>query len=479
MTDLLVPRPASTRPRPSLDPPYTWEPVDVDAMGTLTAAGADSAGGGDPWRGILTFEGLWTTDGREINGLNMRPLPLPLMAVDITTRGHMMARLAGRIDNIERQENGIIYGEGTYARTEWGAYVQGLVDQQMLRWDSVDLEILHWEWVLGGMDDDGWEEFKLRITEANVMGTTLVPFPAFARAVVVNGDGDLNLAGDQASVAAVGLGYPAPRPLAVVASGDAGPPPIELLSDQGLDRLTHTSVRDVPGTDLRHFAGHLADWNAPHIGIGNSTIYAPRSRSDYAYFRTGTTPVATADGTATVRTGVLSLGGGHANKRLGYRGATQHYDDASFGAGDLAVGEDRFGPWVSGVLRPETTFEQARVINATDISGDWRRIPALANLELVAILCVNVAGFPVVDRSLAASAATMADVVDFCAAFGRGAGGEEQVETLVAAGMVRGDPVSNHLLQLRRELSDLKALVEPLRGLALKELAAKITALGA
>jgi hypothetical protein len=61
-------------------------------------------------------------------------------------------------------------------------------------------------------------------------------------------------------------------------------------------------------------------------------------------------------------------------------------------AADVTAGEDDFGIWVAGALRPGLRAEDVRALMASDVSGDWRRIGG--SLELVAVLAVNVPGFP-------------------------------------------------------------------------------------
>jgi hypothetical protein len=61
-------------------------------------------------------------------------------------------------------------------------------------------------------------------------------------------------------------------------------------------------------------------------------------------------------------------------------------------AADVTAGEDDFGIWVAGALRPGLRPEDIRALMAADVSGDWRRIGGA--LELVAVLAVNVPGFP-------------------------------------------------------------------------------------
>src|SRR5690606_35995190 len=63
------------------------------------------------------------------------------------------------------------------------------------------------------------------------------------------------------------------------------------------------------------------------------------------------------------------------------------------GGADVHVGEDKFGIWVAGAVRPGVTPEQLRTLRASPLSGDWRYING--SLELVGALAVNLPGFPI------------------------------------------------------------------------------------
>ena len=73
--------------------------------------------------------------------------------------------------------------------------------------------------------------------------------------------------------------------------------------------------------------------------------------------------------------------------------AVKHYDDTASAFCDVHAGEDAYGIWVAGALRPNVTAEQVRAIRAAAPSGDWR--PINGRLEMVAVCQVNVPGFPV------------------------------------------------------------------------------------
>jgi hypothetical protein len=128
----------------------------------------------------------------------------------------------------------------------------------------------------------------------------------------------------------------------------------------------------------------------------------PRSKSNYAYFHTGV--VRTDDG-SDVSVGQLTLAGGHASLEASAMEAVKHYDDTASAIADVHAGEDAYGIWVAGSLRPAAAPEQIRALRASAPSGDWR--PIRGSLELVAVCQVNVPGFPVA-RARVASGAVMA-----------------------------------------------------------------------
>lgn len=140
--------------------------------------------------------------------------------------------------------------------------------------------------------------------------------------------------------------------------------------------------------------GHLAAWGTCHAGIGNQCVMAPRSAVSYKYFLNGT--VLTADG-GEVRVGKITAGTGHADTRLGWVPASDHYDNTGKQVAVVASGEDRWGIWVAGALVPEADDTDAAMLRRSPLSGDWRRING--NLELVAALAVNTPGFPIVSMT--------------------------------------------------------------------------------
>lgn len=174
--------------------------------------------------------------------------------------------------------------------------------------------------------------------------------------------------------------------------------PAEWFQDPELPMPTPVTV-----TREGRVFGHIAQWGVCHSGLGlsvgldDSCTAPPNSPSNYAYYRTGV--VDTDQGEIPV--GNLTMGIGHAGARLSANAASAHYDNVDAVVADVVTGEDEFGIWFSGAMRPGLTDDQIRAFKASTLSGDWRRIGG--ELELVAALAVNVPGFPIPRLGLAAS----------------------------------------------------------------------------
>jgi len=186
--------------------------------------------------------------------------------------------------------------------------------------------------------------------------------------------------------------------LTLVASG-AIKAPAAWFEDPHLSEPTHLTV-----TEEGRVFGHLAEWTTCHIGFEGVCVAPPASSTNYAYFASKRVLL---DNGEFARTGVLSLGGGHAPGRLGFSAAIEHYDRTSAAVADISVGEDEHGIWAAGWMRPGWTEKQAYDLRASDVSGDWREVRP-GQMEMVAALAVNVAGFPVVSVQNRAQVALIA-----------------------------------------------------------------------
>jgi len=243
--------------------------------------------------------------------------------------------------------------------------------------------------------------------------------------------------------------YPLGGGGAVLVASAADLPDASIFEDPQLDGPTPWTVLD----DGRVF-GHLALWDTCHTGFADRCRTAPRSASNYSYFRVHAARARTDTGdVVTVPVGYATVSrapgsGGHAAARAGMSAAevAAHYDNTCTAAAELAAGEDDHGIWVAGRLLPGLDDDTAYKVRGAALSGDWRRIRG--SMELVAALAVNTPGFPVPWRSLVAS-------------------GEPQA--LVAAGLPAPDP-RVHEARATQHLGDLYAALQLVAADQLAEL---------
>jgi hypothetical protein len=384
------------------------------------------------WGGIIGFEDELTGDGRliERNSLTWET-PFPLRYVSQDTGQHDGAQTVGSFESVMRRPNGELYAEGTF---DLGSSVGREAARQALDTPggvgvSMDLDAVSFEIRIAGdllaqleapREEDSADtvekdaagrvtvakvnpDDEVQVTtSARIRAATIVAIPAFANAKISANPDSLEEIGGAGSdlepIAASG------SPTGMIPQE----PPAEWFTDPHLTRAAALTISD----DGRVY-GHLALWGTCHIAhAGNGEcVTPPHSAADYAYFQTGA--VRTSDG-FDIPVGHLTLDTRHASLSASPAATMAHYENTGTAVADVAVGEDSYGIWVAGALRPSTTVDQRRALRAAPLSGDWRQIGA--NLELVAALAVNVPGFPVPRTS------------------GLVAGGT--VTSLVAAGMV-------------------------------------------
>jgi hypothetical protein len=379
---------------------------------------------------IMLMEGVWTGDSRFINNdaLSWRSLPLPAMA-KLTTGGygHEGASLAGKLTGIERKpvdpdavdgRTGQPYPEGTSILSAQGKFdtaadaqeVARLISDGMLRGVSADIgdavSDLVWIDADGNEveDNDDWDLFDLlfgftasadgvtlgeKIISGRIMGATICPFPAFEDAYVVIGETAM-----AASAGYDGERWPSmhvmqksPRVFSGLTAAAAAPitPPSKWFEDPMFDEINPITV-----TEDGQIYGHLAAWTDCHIGYLDSCMRAPHSASDYAYFTTG---YVLSDDGSSIPTGVITMNTGHAEIWQSPESSKAHYDNTGLVVADIAVGDDPYGIWVAGALRPDVDELTPRRLRGAALSGDWREIGG--HLELIAALAVNVQGFPI------------------------------------------------------------------------------------
>lgn len=415
----------------------------------LPPAPVETASGEKRWTASFAPEGTPTDDGREFapGSITWRELPLSLMAMTKTAGGHDGAEVAGRIDRIWREGN-MIRGEGVFDESDFGVEIARMVAEGMLRGISVDIAPRKVEVIY----DEQTGEVTYLVTDGIIGAVTVCPFPAFAEAsislVASAGEiGDLWTYTSQGGIVVTqaedetlaDLVEFAASPLPEVPSLTASAahmapvaPPADWFANPELGELTPLVVT----SDGRVY-GHLAAWDTCHIGIPGICTVAPHSEAGYDYFHLG--QVECDDGDL-VTVGKVTLGTGHADPEMGFRAAIDHYDHTGTVVADVTAGEDDFGIWVAGAVRPDVDAARVRELRAAPLSGDWRRING--HLELIAALAVNVPGFPIPrTRALVASTADGPEVF-----------------ALTAAGIHRGEPPRDAFVVDQATLEKIAAL---------------------
>ena len=365
------------------------------------------------WEGVIAREGEMTGDGRliEDGALRWDDLPIPLRVAFKDVGGHDGAEVCGRIETVERREGGDIYATGTFdLGSAVGAEAFRQVSEKMSNGVSIDTDDVTFRIMAksdmseadvadSGNSSDTDPEGRVKVAamsssdeltvieSARLRAATLVAVPAFATArVYAAGKAPAPRKDAEPEETLEASAEPVSQSRdSLTAAAIPTAPPEAWFKDPALTGPTALVVED----DGRVY-GHIAAWGTCHIGQIGKCVEPPTSPSNYAYFRTGA--LRTAEGTS-VAVGHLTMGTGHAGPRDSANAAAEHYDNTGTVFADVAAGEDAYGIWVAGSLRPGISAEQVRVARSAPISGDWRTIRG--SLELVGALAVNVPGFPV------------------------------------------------------------------------------------
>lgn len=420
---------------------------------------------GRRWKGVLAQEDVQTGDGRVLKAgaVEWADLPLPLAWLKDGDQ-HVNPTIApqiGIIDSITRVGNDII-GEGeiddgnpdgmeVVRRMEEGTAPGGPRFFVSIDPDDWEVEVVSTKPIeeedeviliasgkgeiprfasAGDPDpEDGETLFEQaaddiieRATRLRIRGATLCAVSAFDGAFI-------ELAGDAEIVP-------------IRAAAAPVKPPAAWFADPELSELQ----RFVTITDEGRVFGHVAGWDECHIGFPGQCLDPPQSGTDYAHFRVG--QVETSEKTM-IPTGPIALKGGHAPLFADVRTAQAHYDNPASAAVDVVLGEDDHGIWFAGALRPNVTDSDVRMLRASGVSGDWRKIGG--RLELIGICSVNTPGYPKLQARVASG----------------------ELIALVAAG---GLPVAPGKKDLEMRVETLERLVRQLNPLILAELRATLTA---
>lgn len=357
----------------------------------------------DGFYALIAPEGVWSSDGRMFapDSLAVRegPNDLPLMGLIENTDQHDRAVSVGHFTRIARNADGWWEGYGVWADSPEANVIRERVRAGDVTGVSVDAAVFAMEYLIDAAEYDQLDQMlsgepsdpervnidgvdyvkqtstpgRTRATQAEMMGATIVPFPAFGGATITDLTTDDGLGSETEPVAAV-----------TAAAAPVSPPRDWFELPGG-----HTDAYDVVIEDDGRVHGYpAATWSTCHVSFPDECLTPPRSETDYAYFKVGS--VRCDDGSR-VATGPLTLRGGHADRTWSASRAMAFYDDTDSAFADVAIGEDQHGLWIAGALRPETSPSQVRTAMASGFSGDWRSIGG--NHELIALSAVNTPGF--------------------------------------------------------------------------------------
>lgn len=333
---------------------------------------------------VLAVLGELTDDGRMLAAdmdFRFRDFPLPLMWQKQSSEGHFQSVAVGVLEEASVADSKVV-GSGYFLDTPEADEAASQVGHGITG-PSVDLGDAEWE--LTDADGNSLSEDALwdlgfdakvitKFTSAKLLGATLVATPAFGTTSITMGEDVERGESVEAIVASAAAVFTEVTY------------PDRFFADPG---FTSPALPQVDSDG--HVKGHLALWNTCHTGIQDRCVMAPRSATSYAYFHTSP-PVLTTSGKR-IKVGRLTVGTGHADRRLQMWPAAEHYDNTGTCFARVHIGEDAHGIWFAGVIERDVDMALVRKGIAAPLSGDWRSVGG--SLELVAALAVNTPGFPV------------------------------------------------------------------------------------
>lgn len=225
------------------------------------------------------------------------------------------------------------------------------------------------------------------------------------KAVNMRGQGDADKSAVVAHIRKVAAKLKLKVPDSLKAAAAPALPSLALFSDPKLPAYTPIGIGSARGDGRREITGHIATWSSCHASYSDVCVRPPHTRTDYARFMTGAVRVDDSGTPRVAAVGRVSMSnatgiGGHADGHLSESAAVAHYDNTCTAVADVAAGEDAHGIWIHGLTRPELSEADLDRLLASPMSGDWRGHEG--NLEMCAVLAVNVPGY-VVPRSRVAS----------------------------------------------------------------------------
>src|SRR5262245_16136776 len=247
--------------------------TEDDANAQIAALNANEGDSGGatvsevPFSAVIAVEGYETGDGRmlEVGGwTDGRHMPLPMWVQTEQPEwgGHAGAFIGGRMDSIERLDDGRrLFARGFLSTADdRGQWAEEQVRQKNLRFVSIDIGDADVSYEVREVDAEGWPvDVLARFDQYQIIGATVCGSPAIAFAVIWLDDMEA-----PAEFTAPLPDTPEPvvepdvvegdMPIMLLASArdEAGHPPADWFDNPELDELTHVTV-----TPDGYVFGHL------------------------------------------------------------------------------------------------------------------------------------------------------------------------------------------------------------------------------
>lgn len=337
---------------------------------------------------------------------------VPLMLMTTTTEyGHLGAELAGFIEEFTLAD-GTVAASGRFYDNAAGIQFRDLLLGERRYGVSVDptekVDVdAHDECT--EYDEDGFcvaGKWVVEFLAYEIGAVTGAPVAGFEDASVILAPAGSAAGGSSAAAQPVraSLSVPArpPRSWLTLTEPQIGESFLDGIGDDVLvDQLDQTGAAVAVACPLTIrddglVYGHLTWWGQCHVanpwGPGKCASAQP-SMTAYREFMTGETEL---DDGSRLATGVFTVGCEHSSA-FDVKGVRDHLAHAGLGWANVRIVDGVHGPWCVGVLRPDITEAQVRLLRSLSLSGEWVKD------GLGGIVSVNVGGLPV-QRSLAASA---------------------------------------------------------------------------
>lgn len=349
--------------------------------------------GDEPWKGVLSVEGIESGDGRlfALGSLDWEKPPQPLMYQPANVGGHNASIMVGQIQSITRHGSRI-RGEGTVfgsaLRSEHGENIRHMMETGGVSVDVDNVKDADVEMVFADDESGDGNMFAKPETtifhRGRIRGATLVAFPAFVEA-------KLAFTGDVLTASGESCGCDLDEDPLVASVHTITIP--NLPKAEWFNEPTDVKITGaLTITDEGRVYGIVAPADTNHRSYAGKKV--PRNL-DFSRFHKGETIV---EGGGRVVTGVITASCGHAatqnygtlNNRL------EHYDNSCSVLANIRVGYSRQGHiWAAGALNPGADPRQVAQALGCALSLDVQPHPDRPMIrEFIAAHLVPVPGFP-------------------------------------------------------------------------------------